>query len=231
MKLLEPPASPEGRPGPVPTPARPAAPDGAARWLVRHAQVAEAFHSIAYGSQDVALSAEGLENTRAMAEGFRDLPIAAVVSSDLERALAMGRGISQATSAPLRSTPGLREIDRGQWQGIERAQFQERWLASAETYWSDPFRWSAPGGESDEVLLARVWPEIELGLADADGGTLVVCVHANVIRVALAHALGYSTPDSYRFATFPAHANLLLGGADGWRLEAANVERPRLAQG
>ena len=59
----------------------------------------------------------------------------------------------------------------------------------------------------------------------------MVCVHANVIRVALAHALGYSTPDSYRFATLPAHANLLLGGADGWRLEAANVERPRLAQG
>ncbi|MDP6410069.1 MAG: histidine phosphatase family protein [Planctomycetota bacterium] len=227
MKLLRPPDPPEDRPDADPTPPRPAAVVGASLWLVRHAQVDEAFHSIAYGSEDVALSAEGLANTDAMAEAFGGLPIAAVLSSDLERALAMGRGVARATGAPLRSTPGLREIDRGRWQGIERSRFHERWLASAEAYWKDPFRWRSPGGESDEDLLARVWPELERGLADAGGGPLVVCAHANVIRVALAHALGYSTPDSYRFATFPAHANLLVGTADGWHLEAANAERPR----
>ena len=104
-------------------------------WLVRHAQVDEAFHSIAYGSRDVALSEEGLANTRAMAASFAGLPVTAVLSSDLERALSMGRGVAAATGAPLRATPSLREIDRGEWQGIERDDFHERWLASAEAYW------------------------------------------------------------------------------------------------
>jgi len=224
--ILAPPRRPAGA---APAPAPPAAASlgtGGHLWLVRHARVAREFRPIAYGSQDVPLSDTGRAQTRRMGAAFRGLDVVAVVSSDLARARAMGAAIAGATGAPLRETPALREIDRGHWQGLSREEFQTRWTAAAEEYWRDPYRWHVPGGDSDETLAGRAWPEVERAVRAAAGGTVVITAHNNLMRVVVARALGVETPESYRFATDPARATLLIDRPRGWELGALNVERP-----
>jgi broad specificity phosphatase PhoE len=220
--------------GPPPKPAHfthsappPAAQDGlragAKLWLVRHAEVEERWHEIAYGAMDVALSPNGRAATEAMGHAFEAVDVTRVIASDLERAAELGVGIAAASSAPIAHDARLREMHRGSWQGRTKTDFRVLWDAEAENYWRDPYRWHVPDGEGDELIFERSWPAIHDGLAAVEGGTLVVAAHGQLIRVITGRLLGSGSPESYAYAPEPAHAHLLLDAPDGWSLEAQNV--------
>src|SRR5947209_4507000 len=98
--LVRPPAIPDDSSAPAPSP-RPGWESGASVWLVRHGDVEDEWQARAYGNLDVPLSGEGHAQTRALCSAFAGLPLARVSSSPLSRALALGRGLAQATGATL----------------------------------------------------------------------------------------------------------------------------------
>ena len=227
LKLIGPPPRPDGvvsAPATLPEPP-PAAP-GTTLMLVRHAEVDEQFMSIAYGSMDVPLSNTGLESTRRVTAAFDGYPVDRVLSSDLERALAMGRGIAQSTGAELTITRALREVNRGEWQGIPRDEFIANWLADAAHYWRDPWNWKTPRGDCDADLWSRGSAAVAGELAQLDGGTLAVTAHTNLIRVLLGGFLGVPTPQNYSFETGAAHLHVLVLEGDAWTHAARNLDRP-----
>ncbi len=227
MKLIGPPERPaDVASAPPVLPAAPDAPDGARLFLVRHAEVSDEVREVAYGALDVPLSPAGEEATRLLGQAFAGVRVDRVLSSDLERAHAMGRGIAASTGAELVVTPALREVDRGRWQGIPRADFVANWVADAATYWSDPWNWKSHGGDSDADLWTRGGATLREGLAATDGGTLVVTAHTNLIRVMLGVLLGVPTPHNYRLETGPAHLHLLVRDGDTWRHAGDDLERP-----
>jgi broad specificity phosphatase PhoE len=226
MRLILPPPRPPGSPDPPVPPRVAALGTGARLWLVRHAEVAREFEQVAYGAADVPLSPQGEEHTRALAAAFGAEPVRAVHSSDLARALAMGRAFAESTGAPLVIDPALREIDRGAWTGLSKQEFHARWRAAADVYWRDPFHWRVPEGDSEATLFERAWPAVLRALRAAAGGTAVVTAHANLIRVVVSRALGCDTARSYELETGPARAMLLVDEPDGWRLAARDVDRP-----
>lgn len=203
--------------------------DGSHLWLVRHAEVAERWHETAYGSMDVELSERGEAQTAAMGAAFNRIPLQRVLASDLERARRMGEGIARAAGAPISTTSALREMDRGDWQGLPKDEFGARWQAQAERYWSDPFRWNAPGGEGDALLWERAGAAIEPVLASHPGEHLLVAAHGQLIRVVASRFLGLDVPESYELYLDPAHAHLLVDGPEGWQVEARNLSAEALA--
>lgn len=231
MKAIGPPPPPPGYvPSALGLPRAASRGLGTRLWLVRHAEVAARWHEMAYGSMDVELSECGLRDTREMAAAFEGVAVEAVLSSDLERALRMGQGIAETTGAALTTTPHLREMNRGAWQGLSKAEFVANWVAEADLYWSDPFRWHTPEGEGDERLFARAWPALEAALEPVLGGSLVVTAHGQLIRVLISRALGLSVPESYEYYLDPAHATCLVDGPGGWVLEARNIGPRELRQ-
>ncbi len=196
---------------------------GARLWLVRHAEVEERWHDIAYGAMDVALSERGLASTEAMAAAFSGVGVSRVLASDLERAARLGAGIAGVEGAPLSHDRRLREMHRGSWQGKPKSEFRRLWDAEAEAYWRDPYRWHVPDGEGDELIFERAWPAVRAGLAEVVDGTLVIAAHGQLIRVLTGRLLGVGSPESYAYSPDPAHAHLLLDGASGWELIARNV--------
>src|SRR5688572_21286730 len=134
---------------------------GARVWLVRHAEVHADWQGKAYGNSDVPLSADGEAATLAMGAAFAGVRLARVTSSDLARAIAMGRAIAAAAQAELVPDPRLREIWRGAWQGLPAIEFRARWERDAETFLADPWTWKGHGGESDSDVHARAWPAFE----------------------------------------------------------------------
>lgn len=227
LKLIGPPERPEGvRSTPTPLPGAPSAPDGTRLLLVRHARVADSFSAVAYGAQDVPLAPEGVEATERLGASFGGTHVDRVLCSDLERAHAMGRGIASSTGAELVVTPALREVDRGEWQGIPRDDFIAAWNADAERYWRDPWGWRAPGGEGDLDLWNRGGAALREGLAAVDGGTLVVAAHTNLIRVLLGVLMRTPTPDNYAFETGPARLHLLVHEGGVWRHAGRDLGAP-----
>jgi broad specificity phosphatase PhoE len=224
MRLIAPPPFPNPdeaaeRPQPEPGPK-----SGTRIWLVRHAEVHADWHARAYGNTDVALSENGERETRAMGATFAGARIDLVVSSQLARARAMGEVIARASGAPLAIDERLREIWRGEWQGLPSIEFRRRWELEKELFLADPWNWKGHKGESDADVFARAWPALLEGIARARGGTLALASHYNVIRVLVTKAMGLRPHESFAFQNDPAHAALLVDAPGGWKLEAQNLE-------
>ncbi len=193
-------------------------------WLVRHGRVSAP--DTAYGDDDVPLSEEGRAQTEAMgASAAKGLDPAIVIASPLIRARAMGESIAAATGAPLRFDERLKEMNRGDWQGLPRTEYAARWLSAAGEYWADTLHWREHGGESEAMLAERTYPVLEAAAREAAGGVAVIAAHRQVIRSLVAAALGLPPGQSHGMQLEPAHAVLLCDTGDRWTLLRTNVPR------
>ncbi len=205
---------------------------GTTIWLLRHAEVDQRWRGRAYGDLDVQLSAEGRETTRALAAAFAELALDGILSSPLERALELGRGIADTKGAPLEIADGLREIRRGDWQGRKVQDLYEEAPEQVAAFYADPWGYRGHGGECDEDVLARAWPVFEAAVQAHSGGTVCFATHYNVIRVVAAHLLGIEPARSFGFRVDPGRCVQFLdrapdtAGAAGWVLLRSNVADP-----
>lgn len=228
--------SPEIRDDPsAPAPERAASLGTNARvWLVRHADVHDDWQQKAYGNLDVPLSDRGLRETQTLVDAFAAIPLALVASSPLQRALLLGRGLASGASAPLRIDERLREVWRGDWQGLSVEAFRARWHAQASAFAADPWNWKGHGGESDAEIWARAWAALSETVRAAESGsgpgrTVALATHFNVIRVLVTRATGLRASQSFAFRNDTARASLLVDGAAGWTLERSNVPASEIA--
>ena len=196
-------------------------------WLLRHGEVQARSVGIAYGDEDVPLSDHGVEQTEALAGAFGDHGATLVVSSPLDRSKRLGAAIARASKAPLRIDARLVELHRGDWQGLSREEYAERWWAAREAYWSNPLGWSGHGGESEGTLLERVWPVLAELAEESHGGVVpVLTTHRNGVRSLVAAALGLPVGQSHALRIDPARGMLLADESGGWTLMRSNLATP-----
>jgi broad specificity phosphatase PhoE len=98
-----------------------------------------------------------------------------VVHSPLTRttqtatAVAAAIGPSGGPRVPLRPDAGFLEIGQGDWEGLHRAEIEERWPALLAAWRREPLSANAPGGERVVEVAARVYRAIAVALARLDG--------------------------------------------------------------
>ncbi len=87
---------------------------------IRHGETAWNVDTRIQGHLDVALNETGLAQAARLARALaaRGEPIAAIYSSDLQRAWDTARALAEATGAPLVAHAGLRERHFGHLQGL-----------------------------------------------------------------------------------------------------------------
>ncbi len=166
-------------------------PTGCARiHLVRHGTVASPWAERIYGDLDVPLSTEGEAQSRMMAQGIQDWPLAAVVSSDLARATYAAHQVAKSRSLQPVEDARLRELNRGDWAGWGRDQVEAAEPGGWARFWDADGITHVPGGETLDDLRARVLSALtELATAYTNKEVLIVA-HKWVLRVALAETLG-----------------------------------------
>jgi glucosyl-3-phosphoglycerate phosphatase len=148
--------------------------------LIRHGESTWNAEQRLQGQENPPLSDRGRAQAARLREALEALPVAGVVSSDLDRArdTAELAGFGDA----LRDER-WREFDLGDWEGLLNAQVAD------EDLWG----WrrgeiAAPGGETWEDFQARVGAAVdELGRR---GGLWLVFTHGGCIRAAAAHVTG-----------------------------------------
>ena len=158
--------------------------------LARHGETASNRQRLGLGRQDVPLTEVGRLQAEALAISLEQMPVAAVYSSPLRRALDTARAIAERQGLAVVVEEGLTEMDIGEMDGLtfeemrqRHAEFLRRWQGD------DLATLRMPGGESLQDLQERATEALRRLAERHDDETVVAVSHNFTIRVLLCHAL------------------------------------------
>jgi probable phosphoglycerate mutase len=147
----------------------------------------------------VHLNEKGQSQAQALGEAFKDVPLKAIYSSPLERAMETAAPIASARKLEIISTPGLLESDVGKWQGqsVRRVALSKVWKIVQNA----PSRAGHPGGETFQQVQTRIAATLNEICAKHKPRDIVACVfHADPIKLAVAYYLGLPLDHFQRLA-------------------------------
>jgi probable phosphoglycerate mutase len=182
--------------------------------LARHGETPWNAEGRYQGQEDIALSAIGEAQARALGGRLRELDIARAVASPLSRARRTAEFALGDRADRLTIDDGLMEIGHGEWEGLLASEIHqrdpERLRAWRET--PDAVQMPGKGGESLQQVFDRAWPALVRAGEGLDAGdTLLVVAHDAVNRVILCHLLGIPFGRLWTFRQAPTTLNLLEG--------------------
>lgn len=164
-------------------------------FLVRHGATEWNLAKRAQGQADIELTDEGVRQAEAVAHELVPFGLAVVYTSDLKRALATAHFIAEASDIPVVEDPRLREIDQGEWTGLEVDEIRRRW----PDMWGPARHYSArPGGESPDQVRTRALDAVRAIVEEHEGSSVAAVSHGGTIRWLSAEALGYDDRRSAR---------------------------------
>lgn len=199
--------------------------------LIRHGETDWNVGQRIQGQLDIELNPAGRWQARRLAEALRGEALDAVYSSDLRRAEATARALSEAGQPSPVLLPSLRERHFGLFQGLA-------WDEIARRHPEDHARWKArepgfgpPGGETLAAFSARVTAAVGALAGRHPGQAIAVVAHGGVLdclyraaaRLPLQAPRSWSLPNTGigRLLHGP-EGFLLLGWADTRHLDGAS---------
>ncbi|HLI87072.1 MAG TPA: alpha-ribazole phosphatase [Ktedonobacteraceae bacterium] len=205
-------------------------------WLVRHGVTRWNIEQRFCGQSDIPLAPRGRVQARWLARRLQSERIAAIYSSDLQRARETAEIIAQRQPgmAPVTISPCWREINFGAWEGLSYEQIARNFEQHAG-FFSDPQHCATPGGESLADVLRRVNRGLSEIAANArtTRGDVVVVSHGGTLRALLCRALGMPLDRQWQLRLDPGSLSAidLLPMSDAALPQAIlvflNVQRPK----
>ncbi|ROP61038.1 putative phosphomutase (TIGR03848 family) [Curtobacterium sp. PhB130] len=198
--------------------------------LVRHGRTtANATGLLAGRTAGVALDSVGKQQAATTAERIGAIPLAAIVSSPLERCRQTARAITAFQQGEPQQfvERGITEADYGEWQNRKLSELAK------EPLWrvvqSNPSAVVFPGGESMQTMQSRAVAAIRRldAQIEAEHGANAVWVavsHGDIIKSVLADALGMHLDLFQRITVGPASVSVVRYGEHRPEVVATNTE-------
>jgi broad specificity phosphatase PhoE len=153
--------------------------------LIRHGETDWNADGRWQGFELVALNEKGLQQASKLALHLQTRPIGDICTSDLPRAVQTAEVLAQELNLTPKLDPRLRELHLGIFQGLTRAEIEERYPAEFEANRLDYLDNIIPNGESRRQLQARAYDALTDLLEEANGPEVVVVSHGGTIRLLL----------------------------------------------
>lgn len=171
----------------------------------------------------VHLNETGRAQAQDLATKLAKVPIKAIYSSPLERAMETAAPLAETLNLEVSTRPGLLETDYGDWQGKTLKSLRRRRLWRVVQAMPTLARF--PGGESFADCQHRVCGEIELICSEHKPKDLLALVfHADPIKLAVAYYIGLPLDQFQRLSASPASLTALHVGENDSRLLALNYD-------
>ena len=159
--------------------------------LIRHGRTTANTGGVLAGrTPGVHLDEQGRKQAEALAQRLAELPLAALVSSPLERTQETAQLLlADRAEVPLRTDERLTECDYGLWSGrdIKTLAKEPLW----KVVQAHPSAATFPGGESMAAMSARATAAIRgLNAEFGEHAVYGVVSHGDVIKAIIADALG-----------------------------------------
>lgn len=181
--------------------------------LLRHGRsCANSAGILAGRSPGVALDERGHAQAGALAERLAKLPLAAVVSSPLQRCRETVTRLAEVCGTEVVLDDGFIEVDYGEWTGRELGKLgKEPLWKVVQTH---PSAVVFPGGEGLAALQARAVAAVrrwDAKLAAEHGPQVLwlVCTHGDIVKAVLADALGMHLDGFQRIVVDPGSISVI----------------------
>lgn len=176
-------------------------------YLLRHAIHGLIGRTLVGRTPGVALSNEGLRQSRCLAEQLSSAPIRAIYASPLERAQQTAAPLAERLGLKVETEAALNEVDVGEWTGLGFDELSREPLWRSFNLYRSGTR--PPGGETMLDVQARV-----VGFLDAlrrrhPEEHVAVVSHGDVLRGAVLHYLGMPIDHFLRLEIEPASISVL----------------------
>jgi broad specificity phosphatase PhoE len=130
--------------------------------LVRHCETYwNEERRVQGGDSDIELNDTGLEQARKLAAFLENEPIAAILSSPLQRAIATAEVIASYHQLPVEIDQGFRELKVGELEGMSISNLGTTFSQFLMQWWQDGGAMKLPNGESLVELQQRAWKAVE----------------------------------------------------------------------
>jgi broad specificity phosphatase PhoE len=160
--------------------------------LIRHGETDWNRDRRIQGQTDIELSERGREQARLLALRLEREPIQAIYSSDLLRASRTAEPIAAALELPVHTSPLLREVSFGAWEGLTASEVEAGWPVEYAAWREDSVRHRAPDGERIEELQLRAMRCATEILTAHPGQTVAVVAHGGSVKAILCGVMGFS---------------------------------------
>ena len=168
-------------------------------YLIRHAEAEGNLYRRSQGQYDANITALGRAQIGALAERFRQVPIHALWSSDLNRACSTATAILKYhPELTIHTSPQLREVCMGVWEDMPWGNIERDYREQMGLFSNDPARWAVPGSERYEAVIARMKAAILALGAAWEGKTVAAVSHGFAIRALLCDLLGIPSAEFHR---------------------------------
>lgn len=170
---------------------------------------------------DVHLNASGKQQAQRLASALAGIPLKAIYSSPLERAMETAQPIAEQNNLTVTPHDGLIEIDYGDWQGRSLKELYRTKLWKVVQ--CNPAWMRFPNGETIIEAQYRISRTIRDIAAKFESKDWVVCVsHADPIKLAAAHFLSMPIEAYQRLTIGLASITVVHLDAQGARLLTFN---------
>ena len=171
------------------------------------------------------LNKRGREQAAILAETLKMLPIQAIYSSPLERAIETAEPLAGSLGLAIQLRSGLMDTDVGEWQGMQLKKLRKNplWKLVQE----QPSQVRFPSGESFMELQERLVREIEaIRAIHKQKDVVAVVFHADPIKLVIAHYIGLSLDNFQKLTVSAGSVSVLVTGKSSGQLAALNLRPP-----
>ena len=172
------------------------------------------------------LNERGQKQAAMLGEALKGIPIKAVYSSPLERAMETAAPIASARKLQVIQEPDVMDADIGKWQG-------KSWKVLRLTkVWkivqNAPSRFRFPDGESFPEMQTRIANALEriLKKHNKPRDIIVVVFHADPIKLAVSHFLGLPLDNFQRLSCDTGSLTAIYASESGANLVKLNQRPP-----
>ncbi len=181
--------------------------------LIRHATNDMVGKALAGWTPNVHLNEEGQAQALKLAERLGEVPLKAIYSSPLERAVETAQPLAEQLGLEILIHAGVGEIQFGEWTGRTIKE-----LADSPT-WTNIQRFPSgtriPGGETLREMQNRVVDALEALRVAHPNDIIAIFAHADVVKAMVAHYLGVHLDLFQRIVISPASVSIVTVGDSG----------------
>ncbi len=186
--------------------------------IARHGETEWNLRGKQQGQLDSPLTALGVRQAQALAQGLVGRGIRALYSSDLGRALQTAAIVSQRLSLDVVTDARLRERHLGLLQGLTTKEFAQAYPAQAAAFASGDPDYVIPGGESARQRYQRSVECMQELAARHQGQTIAIVAHGGVLKGLFCKATNLPLDQPRHFSLFNASVNTFSISGGRWRL-------------
>ena len=182
-------------------------------------------HKLAGYTPDVHLNERGQSQAQALADALKEVPLKAIYSSPLERAVETATPIATVRALDVQLEARLLETNVGKWQGRSLAalRLQKAWKVVQNA----PSRAQFPEGETFFECQARIVAALDSISRKYKPQDIIACVfHADPIKLAVAHYIGLHLDHFQRLSCDTGSLTALYVSESGANLLKLNQRPP-----